>query len=110
MSAPQAPPPHGSILREIDLPLFAALSLHTVFVYLVVVIARVTASYAMLDLGLSFVWVGVISSAFSLIPILAMIGGGIDMGRGYLSQSRLQQACDAGVLAGRLLRRAFPNE
>ena len=39
--------------------------------------------------------------AFSLIPILAMIGGGIDMGRGYLSQSRLQQACDAGVLAAR---------
>lgn len=39
--------------------------------------------------------------AFALIPILAMIGGGIDMGRGYLSQSRLQQACDAGVLAAR---------
>lgn len=39
--------------------------------------------------------------AFSLAPILAMIGGGIDMGRGYLSQSRLQQACDAGVLAAR---------
>ena len=38
---------------------------------------------------------------FSLVPILAMIGGGIDMGRGYLSQSRLQQACDAGVLAAR---------
>ncbi|MFM5906561.1 MAG: pilus assembly protein TadG-related protein, partial [Novosphingobium sp.] len=39
--------------------------------------------------------------AFSLLPILAMIGGGIDLGRGYLSQSRLQQACDAGVLAAR---------
>ncbi|MFM6932791.1 MAG: pilus assembly protein, partial [Novosphingobium sp.] len=38
---------------------------------------------------------------FALVPILAMIGGGIDMGRGYLSQSRLQQACDAGVLAAR---------
>ena len=39
--------------------------------------------------------------ASALVPILAMIGGGIDMGRGYLSQSRLQQACDAGVLAAR---------
>lgn len=38
---------------------------------------------------------------FALVPILAMIGGGIDMGRGYLSQSRLQQACDSGVLAAR---------
>ena len=39
--------------------------------------------------------------AAAIVPILAMIGGGIDMGRGYLSQSRLQQACDAGVLAAR---------
>lgn len=36
-----------------------------------------------------------------LIPLMAMVGGGIDMGRSYLSQSRLQQACDAGVLAAR---------
>ena len=34
-------------------------------------------------------------------PILGLIGGGFDIGRGYLSQSRLQQACDSGVLAAR---------
>ena len=39
--------------------------------------------------------------AAAVIPLLAMAGGGIDMGRSYLSQSRLQQACDAGVLAAR---------
>lgn len=39
--------------------------------------------------------------AAGLFPVLAMVGGGIDMGRSYLSQSRLQQACDAGVLAAR---------
>jgi Flp pilus assembly protein TadG len=39
--------------------------------------------------------------AAALFPMLALIGGGIDLGRGYLSQSRLQQACDAGVLAAR---------
>ena len=39
--------------------------------------------------------------AAAIAPILAMVGGGIDMGRSYLSQSRLQQACDAGVLAAR---------
>lgn len=39
--------------------------------------------------------------AASAAPLLAMIGGGIDMGRSYLSESRLQQACDAGVLAAR---------
>ncbi|MDE2410620.1 MAG: hypothetical protein KGM18_02465 [Sphingomonadales bacterium] len=39
--------------------------------------------------------------AASIFPLLAMIGGGVDMGRTYLTQSRLQQACDAGVLAAR---------
>lgn len=39
--------------------------------------------------------------AAALLPLLALIGGGLDMGRGYLAQSRLQQACDAGVLAAR---------
>ena len=39
--------------------------------------------------------------AAGIIPILAMVGSGVDMGRSYLSQSRLQQACDAGVLAAR---------
>src|SRR4249920_2655441 len=40
-------------------------------------------------------------AAAVLFPLLAMIGGAVDIGRGYLSQSRLQQACDAGVLAAR---------
>lgn len=39
--------------------------------------------------------------AAGIVPLLAMIGGGVDMGRSYLAQSRLQQACDAGVLAAR---------
>ncbi len=39
--------------------------------------------------------------AAAIVPLLAMVGGGIDMGRSYLAESRLQQACDAGVLAAR---------
>ncbi|MEZ5695961.1 MAG: pilus assembly protein TadG-related protein [Sphingomonadaceae bacterium] len=39
--------------------------------------------------------------AFAILPVMAMMGGGLDMGRAYLSESRLQQACDAGVLAAR---------
>ncbi|WP_162789430.1 TadE/TadG family type IV pilus assembly protein [Altererythrobacter sp. ZODW24] len=39
--------------------------------------------------------------AAAIFPLMAMVGGGVDMGRSYLSQSRLQQACDAGVLAAR---------
>lgn len=37
----------------------------------------------------------------ALIPLLALVGGGIDMGRSYVSETRLQQACDAGVLSAR---------
>ncbi|WP_159872945.1 pilus assembly protein [Novosphingobium sp. 9U] len=39
--------------------------------------------------------------AAAVIPMLAVIGGGVDISRGYLSRTRLQQACDAGVLATR---------
>ncbi|MDP3907503.1 TadE/TadG family type IV pilus assembly protein [Novosphingobium sp.] len=39
--------------------------------------------------------------AAGVVPLLAMVGGGVDMGRSYLAQSRLQQACDSGVLAAR---------
>lgn len=43
----------------------------------------------------------IIIVAASLFPLLALVGSGIDMGRGYLAETRLQQACDAGVLAAR---------
>ncbi|WP_277346254.1 pilus assembly protein [Novosphingobium sp. ERW19] len=39
--------------------------------------------------------------AISVVPLLALVGSSIDMGRAYLVESRLQQACDAGVLGAR---------
>ncbi len=39
--------------------------------------------------------------AMSVIVILALVGGGVDMSRAYRVQNRLQNACDAGALAGR---------
>lgn len=39
--------------------------------------------------------------AAAVFPLMALVGGGIDLGRGYLAQARLQQACDSGVLAAR---------
>ncbi|HVI98463.1 MAG TPA: Tad domain-containing protein [Sphingomonas sp.] len=44
--------------------------------------------------------------AAAMIPLMAIIGGGVDTARGYLAKERLQQACDAGSLAG---RRAMSN-
>ena len=39
--------------------------------------------------------------AASIVPVVGMLGGGLDMARIYLVRSRMQQACDASVLAGR---------
>ena len=39
--------------------------------------------------------------AAATIPLVGLIGAGVDVSRTYLVKSRLQQACDAGVLAGR---------
>jgi hypothetical protein len=36
-----------------------------------------------------------------LLPALACVGAGVDLGQAYMAKARLQQACDAGVLAGR---------
>lgn len=40
-------------------------------------------------------------SAAALIPIMAMVGGGIDASRYYMTAARMQAACDAGALAAR---------
>ena len=40
-------------------------------------------------------------SAIALIALAGMIGGGVDVSRAYMVKNRLQNACDAGVLAGR---------
>lgn len=39
--------------------------------------------------------------AASIIPMVGIIGGAVDMSRAYLVKTRLQQACDAGALAAR---------
>lgn len=40
-------------------------------------------------------------SAIAIFAVAALIGGAIDISRGWRTQTRLQAACDAGVLAGR---------
>ena len=39
--------------------------------------------------------------AAALVPMMAIIGGGVDVSRAYMAKTELQAACDAGVLAGR---------
>lgn len=46
-------------------------------------------------------------AASSILVMAALIGSAVDMGRAYQIQTRLQSACDAGVLAG---RRSITNQ
>jgi Flp pilus assembly protein TadG len=39
--------------------------------------------------------------AAAVVPVIGLVGGGVDMSRLYLAQTRLQAACDAGALMGR---------
>jgi Flp pilus assembly protein TadG len=39
--------------------------------------------------------------AAAVVPVIGLVGGGVDMSRLYLAQTRLQAACDAGSLMGR---------
>lgn len=47
--------------------------------------------------------------AAALIPMAALVGSGVDTARTYVVKSRLQQACDAGVLAGRKAMQPSPS-
>jgi len=40
-------------------------------------------------------------SAAAIIPLMGVVGAVVDLSRAYISKSRLQNACDAGALAGR---------
>jgi Flp pilus assembly protein TadG len=42
----------------------------------------------------------ILTGAF-LLPLLALIGSGIDIGRVYVARARMQEACDSASLAGR---------
>jgi hypothetical protein len=43
----------------------------------------------------------IVISAVALVPLMAMVGGGVDASRYYMTASRMQAACDAGALAAR---------
>ena len=45
--------------------------------------------------------------AAAIIPMIGVIGGGLDLARAHLVKSRLSQACDSSALAG---RRAMSND
>ncbi|MEE4350755.1 MAG: TadE/TadG family type IV pilus assembly protein [Pacificimonas sp.] len=45
-----------------------------------------------------------------LFPLMAAIGGGVDLTRAYMAEARLSQTCDAAALAGRKVMRETAND
>lgn len=43
----------------------------------------------------------IVIAAAAMVPLMAMVGGGVDASRYYITASRMQAACDAGALAPR---------
>jgi len=68
---------------DLDWRLFAALMVHTIAVNAVVALARVTISYRAIELDLSVIWIGVIASGFSLVPVFGAVSVGRFIDRGH---------------------------
>ena len=48
-------------------------------------------------------------TALALVPLIGLVGSGVDMSRYYAAQTRLQKACDAGIMAARKKMITTPN-
>ena len=48
-------------------------------------------------------------AAAALLPMMALIGGGVDVSRAYMAKTQLQSACDAGVPSPTPSMRAPPS-
>jgi MFS family permease len=72
---------------DINWGLLGPLLLNAVMVHTVVGILRVTTSYRTVELGLSIVWLGIISAAFALLPVFSAVRLGRYIDRGNDSRA-----------------------
>lgn len=68
--------------HAIDYPLLSTLCVHALITQVVYAMVRVTISYRTIELGLSPIWVGIITGASAVLPMLfaVMIGRYVDRG------------------------------
>ncbi len=63
--------------------LFVPLFLHTVLIHTAIVVARVTTTYKVVELGLPVIWIGIITAGYSLLPIFFAVPLGRFIDRGF---------------------------
>ncbi len=84
---------------DIDYRLLVPLLLHSTIFQIVISTARVTTTYRALELGLSVVWLGVISATFALLPVVLAVSVGRFIDRGndalaaWIGSTILVMAC-----------------
>jgi MFS family permease len=83
MDATPSPP----VSRRTDLRLLIPLLVSTLLIQLVTAMVRITTSYRAVELHLSTVWLGVISAAFALVPIMIALRVGRFIDRGNDAQT-----------------------
>jgi predicted MFS family arabinose efflux permease len=69
--------------RDVDYRLLVPLILNAIAVQVVVVIARVTTSYRVVELDLPVVWLGVIAAVYAILPVFLALWIGRVMDRGH---------------------------
>src|SRR5262245_28796780 len=83
MNEQSRPAGRQKIDQAIDWRLLAPVLAHVIVTHVVVLVVRVTISYRTIELGLSEVWLGIISASFAILPIFMAVGIGRYIDRGH---------------------------
>ena len=83
MNEQSRPAGRQKIDQAIDWRLLAPVLAHVVVTHVVVLVVRVTISYRTIELGLSEVWLGIISASFAILPIFTALRIGRYIDRGH---------------------------
>jgi len=83
MNEQSRPAGRQKIDQAIDWGLLAPVLAHVVVTHVVVLVVRVTISYRTIELGLSEVWLGIISASFAILPIFTALRIGRYIDRGH---------------------------
>jgi len=83
MNEQSRPAGRQKIDQAIDWRLLAPVLAHVIVTHVVVLVVRVTISYRTIELGLSEVWLGIISASFAILPIFTALRIGRYIDRGH---------------------------
>ena len=100
-------PSAGARTADIDYRLLIPFLLHVIFTQTLILIIRITTSYRAIELGLSVLWLGLIATAFAIVPVFTALRMGRWIDRG--NDARAIWLGSSLVLAGCFALWAWPR-